>query len=293
MKLKTYFRSLINTFTAPSYYVDILNARLSFSIRFFLISYVFLSLIATLFFFTFDVPFFKAKLHSATAELVHHFPDNLQISWNLHQLSSTSAEPVEIEYPSFVPHDQLSSVLGYIDTSTSSVEEVLPKTAHSSLFIATRDQVFISNSDKEWSGLPYTQVPGFNKPFQINKQNIESMTQSILNFIDRSLSAIAIFMPFVFFLFLVIGGVFAALTNSILIFFVLRLLMRKRFGYWKAFQLSLHFCVVAELVSMITARLFPNNDLSMFSLAFWGYAIIILYSFRNLQSVILVPKSKS
>src|SRR5579859_4575081 len=105
MKPKTYWHVLLNTFTLPAYYLAILNTKLKFSLRFFLMSYVLLSLLATVLFATVQVPRWDAQLRSSAQEATTNFPNDLRIVWDGKMLGSTNKQPLAISYPHAFPHE--------------------------------------------------------------------------------------------------------------------------------------------------------------------------------------------
>ena len=284
MKPKTYWHVLFNSSTLPSYYLAILNTKLKFSLRFFLVSYVLLSVLATILFATIQVPHWETQLKSSAQEAATNFPNDLKIMWDGKMLSSTNKQPLAISYPHAFPHENLPSTFAYLDTTTDSLDAVNHKTQANALFVITQHHLYVNGAEKSSSNLELNQVYGFEKPFTVTKTTIGGYAQNVSSFIQQALEGAIIFYPFGFFVLMVITRLFSLLLDSVLIFYVLRL-FQKPFPYWKIYQVSLHICVVAEFVELLTTRFIPSNQLPMFALAFWGYAIFIFSNLRNVKAV--------
>jgi|SRR5579859_1008454 len=284
MKPKTYWYVLFNSFILPAYYLSILNTKLKFSLRFFLVSYVLLSLLATILFVVVQIPRWEMQLKNSAQEVVASFPSDLQIAWDGKMLHATNSQPLSIGYPKGFSHENLPNVLAYLDTTTDSLDTVNHKTSSHAFFVVTQSHLYVNGAENNSSNLELNQIYGFEKSFTITKGNITGYARSVKTFIQQALEGSVVFYPFGFFMFMVASRLFSLLLDSVLIFYLLRV-FRKPFPYWKVYQVGLHICVVAEFVELLTTRFVPNTGLPMFALAFWGYAIFIFSNLRNVKAV--------
>src|SRR5258708_5686507 len=119
MKPRTYLRTLINTFSSAQYYRDILNAPFTFSLRFFVLSYIFIGIIAAILFASVDVPRYQQIANASLQELQSSYPSDLKLSWNGDALSSSAQQPLTVPYPHAYHPDTAIPFLAVLDLSAT------------------------------------------------------------------------------------------------------------------------------------------------------------------------------
>lgn len=295
MRPSTYFHALVNTFSSAQYYLDILNAKFSFSLRFFLVSYVFLAILAAIFFSVFDAPRYAQQFHNDLSQLENHFPADLNLAWNGQELKTTPAQPITLPYPSFLPkNDTLPTVFGIIDSSTNSPDETLKKMQTRSFFFVAQKKLFVTAGATSWSDMDLKDLPGFDTSFVIDKQSLPNFIKTWQTDFEDSLRLLQFVYPIMFFLVFLPVRFFQTFLDAILIFYFLRL-AGNNFTFKKVYQLSLHLTVVAETIRILTGHLVGQFDIPMFSFAFWGYFFIVWLQLRNVRMIphFKIPKKSS
>jgi hypothetical protein len=284
VKIQTYLHSLFNTFSSPRYYLDVLNTRFSFSVRFFIISYALLSLISTGLFWSVSLPKFQQQVKVNLAQAIQSYPQDLVISWDKNHLQTNSSTPIEVPYPSFLRQSNLPNSFGYIApqvTQISDIKSVLPQ---SSLFVVGERELYLATAQGGWSAKPLNQMVGFDESFTIDQETAPLLISDAMLFFNELAGVVKVVYPVFIFLFLLVTRTISLMISSLLLYFMYRLLQRP-FTFRKTLQLSLHIAVVAELVHIITSQFFPMSSLDMFSITYWVYALIISAVLWNLRSI--------
>jgi len=264
----------------------VLNTRFSFSVKFFLVSYFLLSILATLSFVEFEIPHYQAIFKTNEVALKKNYPDSLVITWDGKELKNSNPQLVEISYPVELPHDGLPDKLAYIDSSVSSIDQLSKEHSATSLFSVTKDTLYVSSSTGGWSPLALKETPGFESPFTITKDSLPSYISTWESIFTQSLNAFALVYPFAFFFIIGFLRVFSLLLNSVFAYYLLRVL-GKNLPYKKVFQIGLHISVVAGLLDVLTAHFLPlQTDISIYTLAYWLYLTIILISLWNVKNIV-------
>ncbi len=239
-------------------------------------SYVLLGILAAVLFSLFSIPVYTSQIGNTSLQLENNFPATLKISWDKQQLV-TSEKPLILPYPQFLPSSGLPPTFGVIDPSKSSPNS-------DSFFFVNNNKLFVSAGPSNWSEFPLKELPGFENSFTIDKSSLPTFVQEWKSAALQTLQAMPFFVPFAYIFFLPVIRLFQILLDSLLIFLILRLANRK-FSYQKIYQISLHITVVAETIRVLTDHLLGASNLPMFSLAFWGYFMIVFFQLRKVRMI--------
>lgn len=288
VKPQTYLRTLLNSFSSPRYYLDILNAPLQFSFRFFLISYVLLALLHTGVFYFTELPKLKEHLAQATTEFRDHFPQDLELNWTGEKFETTTSRPVAVQYPSFIPRDNLPKSFGFFVPELKGPEEITQALPTSAWWVANKEIVYVSDGGGVWSPLPLRDLPGFMEPFTLNKGNIGEKTEQWRTVGQQILHLSVFFFPAGFFFLIGTSRLLSLLIDTVLAYLLIRGFNRY-FHFWKIFQIGLHILVVAEFAQLVFPLLVPNYTAPIFMMTFWAYFIFVLTTLWNVKKV--EPKS--
>jgi hypothetical protein len=286
VKLKCYFLTLWNSFSSPSYYLEILNAPFSFSLKFFFTSFILLTLLSTLVFGMVTLPRYAKTAKTTLDSLLQNYPENLQISWNKSSLQLSPDQPLTLPYPSFFPQQDLPEHFVVIDPHFSNPAQAMDDMKTSTFVFINDKDVFVQNSDHQWTSSPLKEFPGFDQDFTITQQNLpETITQG-KEILDVSQILVLIAYPIIYFVSVIIWRLAATIVNAIIIFYCLKL-FGKNFPYGKILQISLHVIIVAETASILFALLPSQPGFPVFDLLYWLFMIVIFIGLRKVQ---FVPK---
>ncbi len=286
MKIRTYLKSLLNTIASPIYYVDVLNAPFSFSVKFFLVSYLLLTVLATSLFTTLDVPKYQTIFDQTITQLEQNFPPGLSFSWNGSVLTSTLIQPLQLPFPEDIPRQGQPTHLLTIAPLANSLSEIKGLNPDSLLAIG-KTSIYAYNKNGKWTELSLTNTPGFDQAFVLDKSSLPTFTSKWKELYAEVSSLVTILFPVIFFFGIGAARLFSIVINGVFIFFLLRL-VGKGLPYKKVIQISLHIVIVAELIDVLTSHFVIQDQLNMYGLAFWAYLIVVLASLWNVKSIVLM-----
>lgn len=283
MRPLTYLYTLWNTLTNPKYYIDVLNAKLSFSVRFTLLSYLFWAGLTMVSFALIELPQLRPTLNRYLEQVVTEFPAELSIRWNGLQLE-TPPTPTRLSFalPALPDPTGLPGQLLLIDPTITEVNQV-PSLSRdqAAAVVVGRQELYVSQPSGGWTSLSLVDVLGTDS-FTITRQSLvdqQSRYQQLLNQVLHWLPAAV---GLVFLLFSLPLRLLNLLLDSLLIWLMVRL-FRLPLNFAKVMQLSLHAAVAAELIAVLTARFAAG--LPMFTIAFWGYILLVYWQLRHVRAL--------
>lgn len=269
-KIRTFWRTYWLSISDPNYYNDVLKAKFSFSLKYFILFYLVLSLASTAVFSWRDVPTFVQTADKYFDHLVANYPEDLVLDLRDNSLTVTGVdEPYSIPLPEddtfLVERDYLLTV----DTASDDF--------YSSGLTFYRDQ----------ATLRY-----FEDPIVIGYDQIAlegRLTQTSLldtqTDIKEFIAELSWFLPLIFWLFM-------AVVNPIIVLGLLVLLStmiwlatqfgKSRLTYRKSYQLGLHTITFAETVAFLQALLFVGLELpSVYTTAYFAASLLVLFNLRR------------
>lgn len=281
MRVKTFIYALKNSLTQTKYYLDILQAPLNFSLRFFFISFLILSLFAAIKFNYADLPKIKQNLLSTINDLQHYYPENLLIKYDNQTLGLYQQEAnqesqlklLEIDYPNYINREQLNLPKKLLTFSQEADPNNLQQNLPNSTFILATPKKFYLNSQNSWQEFSYENYPGFEQNFLINKQNLADYSQAWIKIIEETSTLLKYLIFILLPIFLILSRLWIVAIDGLFIYLFLKI-GGSKLSIKNVFAWSLHIMVIAELVNQISKTLYQNLTLPMFTLTFWG---IFLY----------------
>ncbi len=281
MRPSTFWNTLVNSLSNPKYYVDVLNVSTWFTIRFLIMSYLLLAVLFGVLFVLFDLPKLRSSTTAFLDEAVTSFPEQQQIDWNGLRLTTTQSEPYFLAFPKLPDAQGLPPQLLELNPQITDVNQISQSGQQRSLMVVGERQLFVGQPGGGWSDLPLTDVLSSDS-FTITKDSLQAALPSYQRQLQTTLRALPFVFVLCFFFISFPFRIFNVVIDSILIFFVIRV-MGLPLGYKKVAQISLHVTVVAELLTVLTANI--TRSVPMFSFAFWGYTIFIYWNLRNVKAL--------
>ncbi len=286
MRPRTYLNALINTFSSLKYYLEVLNSKFSFSLRFMLVSYLFLGIGFSLLFYLRELPRLEKAVEHSIQQLEAEYPQDLQIEWNGETLHSSHPTPIELPYPLYFPRTEESpSTFAYLDTEVKDAEQTFSRVSQSSLLFVTQNELLMSNVGIGWERFPLKEVPGFDHPFVVTKEKLPELLQNLRTMVTNSFSLIKVIFPSVLLPLFVLWRVLLVCIDSIIIYYLIRFFTHTPFPYLKVVQLSLHIMVVAETANLIVYWLLPHFSFPMFNLIFYVFLTLLLLHLRKIRAI--------
>ena len=248
-KLRTWWHAFVNTFTSVEYYGKVLKTPFSFSLKFFLVYFLFYALIATgVITVRYLLPlndFFMAVLPSELAEI---YPEELVI-----RLEDGRAV-TNVEEPYFIPMDRVEKlkeefdkrVLGLstmhlnnlIVIDTQAKIEDFPQ--YQTMALLTEHHLSIVNDDGNIESIPLNEADNL----VINKRVVDEWMEMVMPFLGYIVPVLAV----VFFggtlIGVTVGRLLFSLVTGWLLWLAVRI-VKMRLAFKKAWQLNLHFVVIS------------------------------------------------
>lgn len=263
-KLKFFIQSLVKSTTQPSYYVDVIKAPMSSSLKFFSFFLFLLLLIEIIAPLLLAIP----AIPQATKELDKLYPSDLEIKIENGQLSTNRSEPY------YIVNDQ-DAILA-IDT-TGTLQDI-PE--GKSGVLITKDRVITKDSNG-FEERVY-KLSQFKDSLVINKDLVTSLIQKAKPIIAIIfLVFLIIILPFIYMGLLITNLIYAALIN-IFPYTISKLLSLRYNSYSDLIKISLHAFVLPQILQLILVTFlkisFPPFSFTLFYLTF---ITIILISLKN------------
>jgi len=252
-KLTTFINTLKKSLSSPGYYVDILSARFSFSLKYLFALLFFISLIQGIVFsiaFIPTVPKIPGYIEESKQIIKNLYPPGLTVTVNNGSLRTNVDEPYYIPFPSRFNIKDMSLVA--IDTKAS----VDSFKKYNAAFLVTKNALAYPDSDTKGSYkvYPFSDIKGF---FIINREAYERVINAVIPYFKYyPLATAAIF---IFFLMIVpVFGSLFALSGTLFYLLVLTLVthviakfMKLGLSYSQVFRLSIHGLTFSLLFNML------------------------------------------
>ena len=293
MQPNVYLYTLYNSFSSAKYYIEVLNTKLRFSLRFFLVSYFFLGILTFLLFHFFDVPRYTARIETAFTELQNTYPSDRIFNWDGKVLSSQPNQPVVISYPSSFHTGDFPQTLAVIDTAAQEPTATLKRLQKNPLVFINDQKIFLSSGQESWSDFPLQDLnlPGFDHSFSLTKQSSSALFSQWKNFVIQILNKGQFAYPLFLLPVLAITRLISLLWESLIIYYFLRLSRFGHFTFLKIYQIGLHVAVVAETAQILIMHILPETLFPTYSIVFWGFLILIFLQLKNVR-VVALPKKE-
>lgn len=280
-KIQTFARTFIKSITEPAYYNHILKAKFSFSVKYFLMYYVFFALFSSLVYNYSTKPKLSEFSTGLINEITSNYPTDLVITVENSGLTMEGADdPLNVPIPAFLQDSGLEDEFDYLATITNSIEA--PST--NSLITATKDRIIIRTQEGSKETITFESLElADDEVLTLNKNIVNMSTSQLQTILDQIIA----YSPIAVFLFtLVFMPVFAALGllfNSLLTWLISSL-MSKNLSYKQSYQIGLHTTTFVSTATLIKDILFPQVMFSALgTIAFLGSTIIALMAIKPLK----------
>lgn len=275
-KINTFFSTLVKTFTSPAYYLDILKARFSFSLKYFLVFFFLYAIVGTVITSLQIVPPVTKFLSVLPSRIESIYPQGLEIYLKDGLLSTNVPEPYSIPI-SVIEKAFSDQVLG--TSTTDQIENILVIDTkdnaenfrdYKTVVLLTQKSLVTLNDDNSLKMYSFTS--------DMNGTLTKAMVSDLISKVAPYLGYVA---P------LMVGAIFLGLLISTPVYYLLYLLFfaflfwilakitKVHLTYSKSYQLGLHLCT-------ITATLFGLLSLLDLTVSFPFAQTAILLSISTL-----------
>jgi hypothetical protein len=284
MHPQTYVRSLWKTISESEYYIDVLNAPMWFSVRFFLISLGILGLLSGAWRAAYEVPRWRQSLEGDLYQVVEQYPADRVVRWETSTgLATTPTEPLVVPYPSLWTLPKPYKTFGVVAPNITNQDQIAAAAPESSWWIVGQQELFLRSArDTSWQTFPLKDLPGFENSFVLTKDALTSAQPEIRTTLDET----ALLLQWL----AVLGGpAWLIVTTSLALVshVLLAIFFFWAFGYLlgplKTLQISLHIAVVAQILQSVADVLTPTSHLPLFTITFWIYLFILSWTLQHVH----------
>ncbi|PWU23825.1 hypothetical protein C5B42_01525 [Candidatus Cerribacteria bacterium 'Amazon FNV 2010 28 9'] len=270
-KLRTYIRTLIKSASEPSYYREVLQAKVWFSVQFFLVSVVLATIGLIIVLRLYDVPMMLSTTKTSASDIIAQLPDTTFFSYTNNTLTTQGLTlPFTFTSPSELTNLGAPKNIAVITSEDHAQSSALFTITPHAIYAdgddtekMTYDTIFDSNWSAKKSDLPW-----------FVNQNIEQVRQS-------STAALLVFSPFLFIIQLLV-------TGFILFFFtffasLLAWVLGIKLPFIKLIQLGLHAMSIGILIDLVPQLFGVHTSISLTGPAYIGIMLLAFFSIRSKQ----------
>lgn len=271
-KLKTFLYSYIKSLTEPNYYKDIVQAKLSFSLKYYVFFYFILGLLSAVVFSWRDLPELKNNTLELIDQLGREYPEAMVIEMSDYQLQLDGVEqPFGVPFPKAFADDltEVYEYLIYFDTETNTTEEAalvsLKQSEYKITYPDTQDQVG-TYQELEISDFTIDRTTVIN-----NLPTIKSEVSQVLPYTPLGIWFISsVILPIATFIMISITSTFI---------FIGILIAQFPLKWTQILQISLHTITFAQTAGFLQDLLFHHLNLpSIYFVAYFGATLLALWT---------------
>jgi hypothetical protein len=270
--MKTFFLDIKSSVYNPSFYKELLNKSFSYSLKYYALFGLLVSILASVVFAFVYLPDIKNIVNKVAVQVIDYYPQELQLTLKNNQVSTNVPEPYYIKAPTgFSGDDYRIENIVVIDTfSPFSFEKF--RDYKSLAWITRNGIVFVDEDTGELGGARY--LPLENMPdFVLTGDGVQSFWAELKPILGRIVNLITVFV--------LVGAIFWfswLMLYLLILALVIRLIAGKELDYKKAYQLGLHLFTPAVLVVLLSMAI-------GFSLPFLFTIAAVIFAFLNLKGL--------
>lgn len=311
-KIKTFFRTLVQSVANPQYYNDVLKAPTSFSWKYFFVLNLLLSLLVLV---NVLPPVYNFDHQEVITQVADIYPEELEMTFSPQGLEINQELPYVVPFPEeefnqlFGEEDQYAQDATFNGSELDEVEEFNLVTfvadedfgglsdfyAMNSLIVLTETSAYIYD-DVETSEVRAYDLTQFEETFTFNEAILNNFVDQVLNhpfFSQRwYVPLIAFATVFLFLPMTVVIRVLTVALYSVAVWFASKLFFKSRkLSYGDTFQMGLHLLTLPMLLKYgVDLTQFTTQFTGFwFFLAYFGWAMLVL----NLMSTSTAEMSYS
>jgi hypothetical protein len=286
-KLKTFFYSLKNSISSPKYYADIVKAKTKFSIKYYLMLSLLLSIISTIAISIIVVPTTKIFIADFSGDLKNSYPEDLVITFKEGKWDVNKEEPVLIPMPEKTIHQFPEDESVKIPANLIAIDKkgtINDLDELDTLFLMNEENIIYKEQDEKIVAQPINQIPDA----ELTKRDVDSFVDILFQYAKNLPYLLPLIILLTLFTFkYIIGGFFAIIWIGLIIF-VSSLILKKKLGYDAACRIVMHAITVPFIIQLLIAGInfvfglkIPNNWVDVLTL------VIALFFFAKMGDVSL------
>jgi len=180
-KLKTFFYSLKNSISSPKYYADVVKTKTKFSVKYYLMLSLLLSVISTVAISTVVIPTIKIFLTDFSEDLKNSYPEDLVMTFKESGWDVNKEEPVLIPMPEkitsqFPDDDDIkipsNLIVMYKEGTINDLDEL------DTFFLMNKENIIYKEQDGKIVAQPLDQLPDA----EITKSDVNSLVDTLFQY---------------------------------------------------------------------------------------------------------------
>ena len=272
-KFTRFWQVFKNSALKPTYYQDILKARFSFSLKYFIVFFGFLSLLTC-----FTIAIFlwqKANpfLNQLEGKLPKFYPEELEIQIKDGQVSTNVTEPYFIALnPDFFPED-IKQGLENQPLQNILVIDILAQATdirkyQTFVLLTKTDVAFIAENNE-------IRVYGLEEvdDFTLNQQQVNQALEKIIPYIKKIIPFLILLVFLVIPPAAILSKFFSLVFFALLALVIARLFKHRQINYVKALQINLHAITLPTIITAVFQFFGAFPKIPMF-----GTIILIIFN---------------
>lgn len=270
-KLSRYWQALYKSLSEPSFYVVIFRAPFWWSVRFYLLSLLLLTLIDTLYIRIHQVPIWTAQVKQEATALINQLPSEAAFSYNGQRLASSGFNPpFTLKATSDLENAGFPNNLIVINGEDK---------ADSQAFLTITPFHLYSQASTGNNGMALNSIFD-NNQWSLTREQLRSKAGETLQELSAlATPALLLLLPFIY-----LGNLIAQLILLLILSLfasTVGWLLGIHMSLKKIFQLGLHAIVAASLFDFVAHVLFPVSNVSILVPAYLGIMVLVFLHFRS------------
>lgn len=278
-----YFKNLLGSFTTPHTYREFIAGPTRRAFGHFLLSMLIIGAAEGLYLSLKTLPKLHEKLVASMDTIVAAYPADLTIEWDGQQLTTHPAkyrvlelEPSQLPLFASLPDNQEKLVYINDDLTTSSAAEALNQ--YDAVGIVDQHSLFFNSPEKGMEEITLADSFG-DVQVALQKKMLPQLETAGVQIIDHLQPIVLWAAPVALALLLLISQLFTSLFYATLLWLPARLSGSIR-TWGDSWRFTLVLLVVAEIISLVAALLYPTLNFPVYAVAFWVLSAFILLSLR-------------
>lgn len=255
-KIARFFQNIVNSVLSAEFYYKVLNTPLSFSMKYFMLLILMVSLVYTAFFEFKLIPEFSKFINTGITKVESLYPSDLILTMENGVLTTNAKEPYFVTMESVIPdiktqNQEASSPANIlvIDTKTPFDEQQYKN--YSTIVWLTKTSMVYPDSGNSAGGIRLMPFSEFKEKVVLDKKTVDSGIIAVKPMLVNLTNIFALlFFPMICLMLLLYK--LSCLLWTALLVFILAKIAKYNFSYSKSYQLSLHASTLPLFIQMVS-----------------------------------------
>ncbi len=293
-QLTTFFNSFIKSLTSPKYYADVLKAKVSFSVKYFFLLTVLLSLVMAV---KIAIPLSLFNLDATLVKVIEQYPADLMINVQNGKLAINKPLPYMIPVPADWKSENSPNYAVVFDTDKK-VAGVRSFNDYNTAVLVTESTIY-TYQDNNQPGVKAYPIPKEMENMTLSRGVLTEWKNHFMNLpLIRTKAYVVIIVlvlfllsiPLLFLFRMVTAFFYAILTTIVASIFKTQILHGMSLSFTKFWQVSLHTLTLPIVLSSVLSIIVPFSPIHGFSyfLLYLVFTLFVLNQATQMGSKVTV-----